>query len=59
MKKMGDCKNSRVVFLLFERSQSCKRSWRSTCIIDGRLKKDNRMLHSANQVNELEQNPVR
>ena len=32
--------------------------WGSTCNIDGCLKKHNRMLHSANQKDELEQNPV-
>ena len=34
-------------------------SWGSTCNILGCLKKHNRMLHSANQEDELEHNPVR
>ena len=33
-------------------------SWGSTCNIDGCLKKPKRMLHSANQEDELEQNPA-
>ena len=32
--------------------------WRSTCNIDGCLKKHNRMLDSANHEDELQQNPV-
>ena len=47
---MGDWINSQVVFLLFgERSRSCRMQLRATCIKDGCLKKNNRMLHSANQ----------
>ena len=53
---INNCKNLRVVFLLFGRkSQSCRMQLGSTYNIDGCLKKHNRMLHSPNQEDELEQ----
>ena len=47
------------MFLLFGgRSRSCRMQLGATCIKDGCLKKNNRMLHSANQEYESEQNPA-
>ena len=51
-------KTPELCFCCFEGHKVAKCSWGSTFDIDGYLKKNNRMSHSANQEDKLEQNPA-